>query len=294
MKYLFKIRFTFLFLVIHLYYSACLFAQENEVPDWVQQMKLLIYSPRYFGPNAFPIQELHSGRLGDRWEFEVRGEYHYYTGDQTKDLFARLYVPIANGKAGVEIRGVVVETYLMDDKTRDERYAVENQPPITCNGDIIISAYYQALQSDKWCDISVSGTLKTASGNRLCDARYTDAASYWFEMTTGRNLFQTADKSVAFRLQGMIGFYCWMTNDLVHRQNDGILYGYGGSFKVKNLSLAVNWSGFHGYLNNGDRPVIFRSKLDFEVKKNILSLRYNHGIRDFLYDTYSVGIVRCF
>jgi hypothetical protein len=182
----------------------------------------------------------------------------------------------------------------MDNKTRQERNAVEYAPPITCRGDFIISSFYQVLQSDQVCDIAVSGTLKTASGNRLCDARYTDAASYWFEMTAGRNLIQTADKSIALRAQGMIGFYCWMTNDLVHRQNDAILYGYGGNLKLKNLTLAANWSGFHGYLKKGDRPVLFRSKLDFEVKKNILSLRYNHGIRDFLYDTYSVGLIRCF
>ena len=257
-------------------------------------MELLVYTPRYFGPNAFRIQELNSGRLGSRWEIEVRGEYHYYTGDQTKNIFGRLYIPIANGKVGVEIRGVIVETYLMDEKTKQERNSVETQPPITCNGDIIITSYYQVLSNDRICDISVSGSLKTASGNRLCDARYTDAASYWFEMTAGRNLLQTANKSMTLRLQGMIGFYCWMTNDMVHRQNDAILYGYGGSLKWKNLTLAANWSGFHGYLNEGDRPMIFRSKLDFEVKNNILSLRYNHGIRDALYDTYSVGLIRCF
>ena len=283
-----------LFLAIHLYSTNSLWAQENADWDWREQMKLLIYKPRYFGPNAFRIQELHSGRISARWEIEVRGEYHYYAGDPTKDLFARLYVPIANGKAGVEIRGVVAETYLTDDATKQARHAAESQPPNTCTGDIILSSYYQVLTSDKWLDLAVSGSLKTASGNRLCDARYTDAASYWFEMTAGRNLLQTADKSIAFRLQGMIGFYCWMTNDLVHRQNDAILYGYGGSLNIKNLSLAANWSGIHGYQKNGDRPVVFRSKLNLEVKKNILSLRYNHGIRDFLYDTYSVAYIRCF
>ena len=294
MKFPSKIQYILLFLFIHLLSTNFLLAQEYEDMDWRDRMKLLVYTPRYFGPNAFRIQELNSGILSTRWAIEVRGEYHYYIGDQTKDIFGRLYIPIANGKAGIEISGVVYETYLMDKKTQQERNAVDYHPPITCNGDFIISSYYQLLQNDKVCDISVSGTLKTASGNRLCDARYTDAAAYWFEMTVGRMFLQTADKSIAFRLQGMLGFYCWMTNDLIHRQNDAILYGYGGHLKLKNLTLATNWSGFHGYIKNGDRPVIFRSKLDFEVKNNILSLRYNHGIRDFLYDTYSVGLIRCF
>ena len=294
MNFFSKTKFPVLFLAIYICNVGSLLAQAYEDMDWRDRMALLVYSPRYFGPNAFRIQELHSGRLSARWEIEVRGEYHYYVGDQTKNIFGRLYIPIAAGKAGIEISGVAYETYLMDQKTLQERNAIATQPPITCKGDLIISAFYRLLQSDKVCDISASGTLKTASGNRLCDARYTDAASYWFEMTAGRNLLQTADQSIALRAQGMIGFYCWMTNDMVHRQNDAILYGYGGNLKLKNLTLAANWSGFHGYMKKGDRPVIFRSKLDFELKNNILSLRYNHGIRNFLYDTYSVGLIRCF
>jgi len=294
MRFLSQLFSGFLFPVFLLFHSDYLSAQQIEETDWREQMKLLNYSPRYFGPNAFRIHDLQSGRLGTRWEIEVRGEYHYFSGDPTKDLFGRLYIPIANGKAGIEISGVVVETYLTDEVTQKERHAAENQPLFTCTGDLIITSFYQALQSDQWCDLTFSGSLKTASGNRLCDARYTDAASYWFEMTAGRYLFQTADQRFSFRLQGMIGFYCWMTNDLVHRQNDAILYGYGGSLNILNLSLSANWSGFYGYKNDGDRPVIFRSKLNYEYKKNILSLRYNHGIRDFIYDTYSVGYIRCF
>ena len=294
MNFFLKSRYLFLLFALLICHSDYLFAQEYDDMDWRDRMELLVYTPRYFGPNAFRIHELNSGRLSERWEIELRGEYHYYTGDQTKNIFGRLYIPIADGKAGIEIQGVMVETYLMDKKTQHERNAADNQPPFTCKGDFIFSSFYQVLQSDLICDISVSGTLKTASGNRLCDARYTDAASYWFEMTAGRNVVQTADQSIALRAQGMLGFYCWMTNDMVHRQNDAILYGYGGSLKLKNLTLAANWSGFHGYIKNGDRPVLFRSKLDFEVKKNILSLRFNHGIRDFLYDTYSVGLIRCF
>ena len=289
-----KAKVFFLFFLLLVVFSFSLSAQEYDDLDFRERVKWLVYKPRFFGPNAFRIQELHTGRLSSRWEIEARGEYHYYVGDQTKNIFGRLYIPIANGKAGIEIRGVVYETYQMDKKTQHERNAVVDHPPVYCRGDLIISSYYQLLKSDKLCDIAVSSSIKTTTGNRLCDARYTDAAAYWFELTTGRNLLQTADQSIALRAQGMLGFYCWMTNDLVHRQNDAILYGYGGSLKLKSATIAANWSGFHGYMKHGDRPVVFRSKIDLEVKKNILSLRFNHGIRDFLYDTYSVGIIRCF
>ena len=148
--------------------------------DWRDQMEYLIYSPRYFGPNAFPIPELTGGRLSARWEVELRGEYHTMTGDQTKDIFTRLYVPIAKGRAGINVSWVFQEWYKTSTEVRDERHAVETESPIVCRGDVVLNCFYQVLRSERWLDVVVSANLKTASGGRLCDARYTDAASYWF------------------------------------------------------------------------------------------------------------------
>ena len=262
--------------------------------SWRDQMKDLIYSPRYFGPNALPIPELRNGLIGTRWEAEVRGEYHHYEGDKAKDLYARLFIPIANGLAGVELYGVIREDYKMTEETKTERHAVGTEPPISCHGDFIISSFYQVLRNEKWCDIMISANIKTASGNRVCDARYTDAAAYWFDTSLGRNLYQNADKTAAVRMQMMAGFYCWMTNDLIHRQNDAFLYGIGTSGNYKNISLAVDYAGYHGYKKNGDNSMAIRTKLNFEYKKNILSLRFKHGMKDNLYNSYSIGYIRCF
>jgi hypothetical protein len=268
--------------------SVCFSIQAQ---DWREQMELLIYTPRYFGPNAFPVPELRSGRIDTRWEMEVRGEYHYYTGDKTKDLYTRLFIPIANGRAGVELSGVIMEDYLMTRETQEERHAVDFHPPIRCFGDLIVCSFYQILESSKWCDIMAGAGLKTASGGRLCDARYTDAATYWFDLTAGRNLFQNSEKTASIRLQGMLGFYCWMTNDMKHRQNDAILYGYGLGGNYKNISLTVDYSGFYGYENNGDRPVVLRTKLNCAFKRHVLSFRFRHGMDDNLYDSYSIAYI---
>ncbi|MDR2919362.1 MAG: hypothetical protein LBV72_08375 [Tannerella sp.] len=278
------------FLFVFTSYTSFITADES----WRDKMKDLIYSPRYFGPNALPIPELRSGRIDTRWEAEVRGEYHHYEGDKTKDLFARLFIPIANGLAGVELYGVITEDYKLTPETRDERHAVETESPIGCHGDFIFSAFYQVLRNEKWCDIMVSANFKTASGNRVCDARYTDAGAYWFDATLGRNLYQNADKTASIRMQMMAGFYCWMTNDLIHRQNDAFHYGIGTSGHYKAVSLSVDYSGFHGYKDNGDSPMALRTKLNVEYKKNILSFRFKHGMKDNLYDSYSIGYIRCF
>ncbi len=262
--------------------------------DWRDNTELLIYSPRYFGPNAFPIPTLRSGQVPSRYEVELRGEYHHFRGDKTKDLFARALLPFVRGRAGIEVSLVITEKYKMTPETRDERYAVETESPIGCHGDVVVNCFFQVVKSPKWADVMISANLKTASGGRLCDARYTDAASYWFDATAGRNVWQNPEGTAAIRLQAMVGFYCWMTNNMIHRQNDAVSYGGGLTATYRGMEFTTDVSGFHGYKDNGDRPLVWRNKLSYEIKKNIVALRYNHGMKDSLYDTWSLGYIRCF
>lgn len=259
---------------------------------WRDRVDSIVYSPRYFGPTAFPIPELRSSTVANRFEFEVRGQYHHYTGDKTKDLFARAMIPVVKEKAAIEISAVVVEKYKLTPETRDERMAAETESPNKYNGDIVVSTFFQLLKKPEWVDLMVSLNLKTASGGRLADARFTDAATYWFDLTAGRSLYNNPESKVSFSVQGLFGFYCWMTNDRVHRQNDAFHYAIGFTGKVKNFTLQTDFSGLHGYENNGDRPMILRNNLTYEYKKNGLSFRYNHGMKDRLYETYSLGYIR--
>ena len=191
------------------YWIICLLCcfSTLQAEEWYEKRQYLTYSPRYFGANAFPFPELMGGKLPAHWEVEVRGEYHTMPGDQTKDLFARIYIPIAGGKAGVTVSGVIQEWYKTSEAVRDERHAVDVKSPIPCFGDVIVNCYYQVLRNAKWADILVSANIKTASGGRLCDARYTDAASYWFDANFGRNLWQSGDQKASIRLDALLGFY---------------------------------------------------------------------------------------
>jgi len=246
------------------------------------------------GPSAFPLPELRDGRIESRYEIEVRGEYHTFKGDQTKDLYGRLFIPVAEGRAGVEISYIFCEYYNMTRETVEERHAAGQTWKNGANGDLIISCFYKLFKNNKWADFLLEASLKTASGTRIADARFTDAAGYWFHLNTGCYLVKSADASSYIRLQGLAGFYCWMTNDIVHRQNDAFLYAVGLSSRYKNMTIHADIAGFYGYLNNGDRPLVLRTKLNYEYKKNILSFRYKHGINDYVYDTYSLAYIRCF
>ncbi len=260
--------------------------------DWRDGMKDLVYSPRYFAANAFPIPELRSGKVGTRYEVEIRGEYQYHTGDKIKDLYARAYLPFVKGRAGMEVSLVIHEEFETEEATRVERHAAYG--PNTCRGDVILNAFFQVLKSEKWVDALFSFNLKTASGTRLAQARYTDGASYWVDLTVGKDLFHSKDRHFSLRAQAMGGFYCWMTNDMVHRQNDAISFGGGLTAIYRAFTLSSDISGFYGYKDNGDQPLIWRNVLNYELKKNILSARYHHGMKDRLYDTYALAYIRCF
>ncbi|MDR1356641.1 MAG: hypothetical protein LBJ58_03110 [Tannerellaceae bacterium] len=264
--------------------------------DWHDDTALLIYAPRYFGPTAFPVPELRSGSIPDGFEVEARGEYHNYIGDKTKDLYLRAFIPVVRGRAAIEVRFIAVEDYTLTPETRDERHASLLECPSyeSYSGDVVISAFYQLLKSEKWCDIMFGLNLKTASGGRLCDARFTDAATYWFDVNAGKNLLNSHDGKYALYVQAMAGFYCWMTNSLLHRQNDALLYGAGFTGVFRCVSLSSDISGFSGYRNNGDHPLLWRNNLKVEYRRNVLSLRYEHGMKDSLYDTYSVAYIRKF
>ena len=262
--------------------------------DYREQMEFLTYSPRYFGPNAFPIPVLRSGKVSDRYEIEARGEYHYFSGDKTTNLYTRALLPFFRGRAGVEVSVNLFEKYKMEPEIVEERHAIGPESPITCHGDVIISSFFQLLINEKWVDAMVNLNLKTASGGRVCDARYTDAATYWFDLTLGKNLIKPKENYFSLRVQAMAGFYCWMTNDIIHRQNDAVLYGIGLTGSYLNVTLSTDFSGFKGYKSNGDNSMAWRNNLRYEFRKNILSFRYNLGIRDNLYDTLSLGYIRCF
>jgi hypothetical protein len=258
--------------------------------DWRDQMDSLIYTPRYFGPNAFPIPEINSGKISDEYQLEMRFDFHKATGDNTKDLYVKAYLPFGQ-KAALEASWVIREFYHTSEAIKTERHASSTQPVngAACIGDVVINAYYQLLESEKWFDLLFSLGLKTASGNMPVDARYTDAANYWFDVNLGKNLFQTEKQDVYLRLVGKLGFYCYMTNNRVHRQNDALLGGGGLKFRLKNLYVDADIRGFSGYWDKGDSPLLFRTELKYCIKNHAFFINYSEGLHDCIFSTYSVG-----
>ena len=107
MTYIFRI----LLIIILTFFSISKGMAEDD--SWRENVKYLIYSPRYFGPNAFPMPTMRDGLVSDRYEVELRGEYHHYTGDQTWDVVGRALLPFFRGKAGIEINWCIKEIVII-------------------------------------------------------------------------------------------------------------------------------------------------------------------------------------
>jgi hypothetical protein len=153
---------------------------------------------------------------------------------------------------------------------------------------------FQLLESEKWFDALLSVGLKTASGNKLVDARYTDAAAYWLSINCGRYVYYSIEDREFFRLIVTGGFYCYMTNITENRQNDAWMAGAGFEYQYKNLDINANIRGFRGYWGNGDQPLLAYMKFKYNLKNHSLYCGYQHGLNDYTYHTISGGYIFSF
>lgn len=256
--------------------------------EWREQMDSLHYAPRYFGPNAFPIPDVNSGKIESAYTIGFRYDFHKADGDDTRNIYADAYIPF--GKAAIEVNWIIREYYRTTEELRIERYAANTKPTGKgCHGDIVFNSKYQLLENEKWFDAILCAGLKTASGNKLSDARFTDAASYWFHINFGKDLYKSNENREYLRVVAIGGFYCYMTNRQANRQNDAWMAGGGIKYRYQNIYFDADVRGFEGYWNNGDEPLLFHTKFRYQFKKHSLYARYQYGMNDYIYRTFSLG-----
>ncbi|MEN8225996.1 MAG: hypothetical protein ABFS05_11630 [Bacteroidota bacterium] len=253
----------------------------------------LIFSPAYFGPNALPVPEIRDAMSDTNISLESSFDLHFSKGDQTQNLFLKLRYPFLEGMIAIEVFGVPIEHYALDTITRDERRARGYDCRGTAFGDLYFSTLIQVLR-DKgaWPDLMLGITLRTASGDVLGDARFTDAPGYYFDLSAGKS-FQLSPK-FKVRPHVMMGFYVWQTNHDAWRQNDAFLYGAGVSVYSKKTEFSAKWGGYNGYIGNGDEPMVLRANAVYKLSKLHLKLAFQQGLNDFNYTSVRIGSVFLF
>ncbi len=255
-------------------------------PGWRNWIRI---SPGYLGPNALPVPLVKKGFLSDKTEFELTASNHFHPDDPTQDISGRLYLPFANNKIAVEMYGVLFEHFAFSEEIRNERFARIEDGKGTAIGDFYFSTLMQISKDRKFPNTLLRFTAKTASGNMLEGARYTDSPGYFFDLSFSKD-YGSAETGV-FRPFGAFGFYSWQTNDELNLQNDAFTYALGGDIEKNNWLVSGSWSGYSGYKNERDRPTQFNFDLRKDFNSTAIRFQYIHGLRDITYKTIKFSFI---
>ncbi len=255
-------------------------------PGWRNWM---IISPGYFGPNALPVPHVLKGDLFKSPEFELTISNHFQKGDPTQDISGYAYFPFAGNKVAIEMYGVVFEQFAFSEEIRNERFARIKDGKGTAIGDFYFSTLIQLFKDRKIPNTLFRFATKTASGNQLEGARYTDSPAYFFDLSFSKNFGN--EFSGMIKPFAMIGFYTWQTNDELNLQNDALLYGLGTDFIKNNWLFSASWSGYSGYKNERDRPMQFNFDFRKDFENNALRFQYQHGLQHWEYKTVRISYI---
>lgn len=260
---------------------------EPGMPGWRDWMHI---SPGYLGPNALPVPEVKKGIVSAGTNIEFGFDVHFQEGDPTQNLFAKYYHSFANNKIAIELYGVIVEHYAMSEYIRDERLARHFEGKGFTNGDLYFSTLLQLVKDRKFPDTMVRFVCRTASGNQLDDARYSDSPGYFFDFSFSKE-FCGPNRKLSIMPFTSFGFYSWQTNDEIGLQNDAYLYTLGADLKWSRWSVSNSLSGYSGYKKERDRPMVYTFDLNHSLKRHILRLQYLYGLRDWNYKTVKFSII---
>jgi len=255
------------------------------VSPWERYM---IYSTGFMGPNALPVPPFHKGLIKQEYQWENSFDYYFAKGDQTVNWFTRIYVPLADGRVAVEGYYVPVEYFVTSPEVRDRRRARTFEGKGFAAGDIYLSTLIQVSKDHKKIpDIVLNLSMRTASGVRLKDARFTDTPGYYFDVSVSR----TYKRGLwTIRPHGLGGFYVWQTYNPKFRQNDAIQFGGGIDLERKSFSIKQTVGGYWGYVGNGDFPIVYAAEFERTFKRIKLLFKYQYGIRDFPFQGIRIGL----
>ena len=267
----------------------------NEKHNWDQHThwtQYLTVSPAFFGPNALAVPEFYDGKLKNKLEFENGLFGHFSNGDKTFNCHSSLSVPIGE-RVAVEAYMVAVEYFELDTLTRDARAVRDFDSKGFASGDVYFGTRIQIVEEhEKIPDLVLGLSFKTASGSQLKNARFTDTPGYFFDLSFGKSYKPHWKHIKMIRPFGLIGFYSWQTYMENNQQNDAAMYAAGIHFELNKIRISNSIGGYYGYLNNGDRPLVYRFRLTAGIHNSfIYKLSYQYGINDFQYQTIGLSLI---
>lgn len=255
-----------------------------------------LVAPAYFGPNAFPVPDMLDGTTSSSLKVELYGDAFLCsmtsqpTDDVTLDLFAKATIPLFTDRVNLVIWMPVVEWFRSGPAVNRLRRVPDPDRWITGvdSGDAYVSTDILILDERKrGCGLVLRAALKSASGNSFGTARVYDAPGYFFDVAVGRDIVKSADGRTTFRMALSTGFLCWQTAN--GRQNDAVMYGALASLKTGPFKAEVNYGGYVGWEQNGDRPMTLKTKLSWSFGRCSINAMYQAGFVDWPFHQIRLG-----
>lgn len=253
----------------------------------------LCYSPRYFGPNAFPVPKMGDGKVPEKLVVDAALEQYWGYGDNTTNLNLRIDIPLYPKYVNLALWMVPVEYFSTTTRVRNERYMRLKDPRGFAVGDVYIQTGIQILRNRPNApDIMINLTMKTASGSPLAAVRYYDTPGYFFDATVGKTFsFRPESKLQSLSVSGRVGFLCWQSIRVEHAmQDDAFLYGVRLGLNGTRWQFDMDFSGYIGWQLNGDCPMVLRGTACRNLPKgNAVYVGALIGFQDYRYYGVSIG-----
>ncbi len=249
-------------------------------------------APYYFGPNAFPVPDMLDGRVSDKLDIRLAGDYYAGDfGDITGDVFLSVKIPLFTRRVNLSLWMPVIEYYRNTPESMEHR-RIDGEDCVSGYeaGDAYVSTDIQLFYERKFTpDVALRAALKTASGGGFHKARYYDNPGYFFDLAVGKS-FALPERCYVenFRLSGAAGFLCWQTDN--GRQNDAVMYGLQLSMQARHFSVSADWRGYWGWERNGDSPMVLAARCEGRLKNFTPFVQYQWGIQDYPFHLVRIGL----
>jgi hypothetical protein len=161
-------------------------------------------------------------------------------------------------------------------------------------GDVYLQTRISILAERKWAPaIILNSTLKTASttGKEFEARRYFDTPGYYFDLEMGKSIHINAKIINELRIVADMGFLCWETTGSL--QNDAVMGGIKVMLTNQWVRFESSFSGYKGWMDDGDNPLVFTSRLTFVPVSSAIDYfaEYQRGIHDYPYHHFQVGLL---
>ena len=224
------------------------------------------------------------------------GDYYFGYGDETKNGYFKIEIPLVAERVSFKIWSTVFEHYKVTPELSDYRQMNGNLSGKS-NGDFYVQTRISLLKEKKYAPaIILNSTLKTASGTNFNERRYFDTPGYYFDVEFAKSKHTKGKFINELRAVGNLGFLCWETTG--SRQNDAPMYGVKIIAGNQNWKLDNTLSGYWGWMHTsatygadyGDAPLVYAAKLTIMKSKMDYFAQYQYGINDFPYHQLRLDI----